>query len=125
MSAITPTQRKTHARLSHHESSHITVDTTSGYVVLEGSQTLMATLVKNNALKVGDLVEWDVLCDDGGYGNPYRRIYRRITSIKRVKGGDRIGFTYEDGTPETDDLFDFTKYGWGTQWWLVTEEVSA
>ena len=116
---------KTCARLSHHESSHITVDTTSGYVVLEGSKTLAGTLVKSGALKVGDLVEWRVWRDQGGYGSAYRHLYRRITSIKRVKGGDRIGFTYQDGTPETDDLFDFTKYGWGTQWWLVTEEVTA
>ena len=111
------------ARLAYHESNEITVDTTHGYIIIENGEMLDSRLVKTGELSVGDLIERWTYQDANGA--TIRREYSRVTSIEPVKGGARIGFTHKDGTTETDELFNHVKYGWGKQWWIVNEELSA
>jgi len=111
------------AREAHYQSQHITFDTSHGYVVIEGSEMPSMRFVKTRELKVGDLIERFAYQDENG--KTVRRLYLRITSINAVKGGVQIGFTNVDGTAETDELFSFTKFGWGKSWYVVNEEVAA
>jgi hypothetical protein len=112
---------KTYAHLAWHGESHITVDTSSGYVVT-GSETLTAELVKTGALNVGDLVEWHVVKHDG---KTVRREYCRITSIIPDNGGARIGFLNQYGIAQNEDVVWFMKYGYRKEWWRVIEQVNS